>query len=128
MASEQPLKGRELQRAIIELARRLGWRVAHFPPVPTERGWRTPVAADGTGFPDLVLVRDRVIVAEIKGDSDRVRQEQEQWLSAFRLAGISAHVWTPESWRSGEVERILAARSQSPFPLPRMVEIGAERA
>jgi hypothetical protein len=114
-----PLKGRELQRGIIELARRLGWRVAHTPPIPTERGWRTAVAADGKGFPDLVLVRDRVIVAEIKGDTDRLRPEQEAWLSAFRLAGIAAYVWTPEDWRSGEIERMLRARSQQPYP-PRM--------
>jgi VRR-NUC domain len=70
------------------------------------------VAADGKGFPDLLLVRDRVIVAEIKGDSDRMRPEQREWLSAFRLAGVAAYVWTPESWRSGEIERILRAREQ----------------
>lgn len=109
----QPLKGRELQKAIIEMARRLGWKVAHVPPVETTRGWRTPtLGPEGRGFPDLILVRDRVIVAEIKGDTDRLKPEQRDWLSAFRMAGIAAHVWTPESWRSGEVERILTARSQ----------------
>jgi VRR-NUC domain len=70
------------------------------------------VAADGKGFPDLLLVRDRVIVAEVKGDSDRLRPEQREWLSAFRLAGVAAYVWTPESWHSGEIERILRAREQ----------------
>lgn len=109
------MKGRELQKAIIEMARRLGWKVAHTPPIATERGWRTAVAADGKGFPDLLLVRDRVIVAEIKGDTDRMRPGQEEWLSAFRLAGVAAHVWTPESWRTGEVERILTARVAQPF-------------
>jgi len=108
----QPLKGRELQKAIIEMARQLGWKVAHTPPIATERGWRTAVAADGKGFPDLVLVRDRLIVAEVKGDTDRLRPEQRDWLTAFRMAGISAHVWTPDSWRTGEVERILTARTQ----------------
>lgn len=106
------LTGRKLQDAIIEMAQRLGWKVAHTPPVKTEHGWRTPVRADGKGFPDLVLVRDRVIVAEVKGDTDRLRREQEEWLSAFRMAGVAAHVWTPQSWRSGEIERILTARTQ----------------
>ena len=44
---------RELQDAVIQLARLLGWRVAHFRPAMTTRGWRTPVSADGAGFPDL---------------------------------------------------------------------------
>lgn len=114
---EQPLKGRELQRAIIELARRLGWRVAHFPPVATERGWRTPVAADGKGFPDLILVRDRVVIAEVKGDSDRLRAEQRAWLDAFSLAGMSSYIWTPESWRKGEVEQCLRWRRGDKTPL-----------
>jgi hypothetical protein len=107
-----PLKGRELQRAIIDLARRLGWRVGHFPPVPTERGWRTPVAADGKGFLDLVLVRERVVWAEIKGDTDRLRREQQGWIDALRMAGQEVYVWSPETWRSGEVESILRSRTR----------------
>lgn len=122
MATSQHLTGRELQRAVIDLARRLGWRVAHTPPIPTERGWRTAVAADGKGFPDLLLVRDRVIVAEIKS-ADRLSREQKEWLSAFRMAGIAAHVWTPDEWASGEIERILRARSQEPY-LPSMIRDG----
>jgi len=105
------VNGRELQRAIIELARRLGWKVAHTPPIPTERGWRTAVAADGKGFPDLLLVRDRILVAEIKGDSDRLRAEQKAWLSAFRMAGVEAHVWTPSTWADGSIEERLRWRA-----------------
>lgn len=109
------MTGRELQKGVIEMARRLGWRVAHTPPVPSERGWRTAVAADGKGFPDLLLVRDRVIVAEIKG-TDRLSKEQAEWLSAFRMAGIMAYVWTPKEWKSGQIENVLRARTQEPYP------------
>lgn len=113
--AQPPLKGRELQKGIIELARRLGWKVAHTPPVETVRGWRTPtLGAEGKGFPDLLLVRDRVIVAEVKGDTDRMKPEQHEWLTAFRFAGVAAHVWTPEEWRSGEIERVLQARQPEP--------------
>lgn len=104
------MKGRDLQRAIINLARTLGWRVAHTPPIRTERGWRTAVAADGKGFPDLLLVRDRVIAVEVKGTGDRMRPGQEEWLTAFRLAGCAAYVWTPVEWADGTVASTLAAR------------------
>ena len=123
MASSQ-LTGRELQHAVIDLARRTGWRVAHTPPIPTERGWRTAVAADGKGFPDLLLVRDRIIVAEIKG-TDRLSPEQQEWLSAFRMAGVPAYVWTPKEWDSGEVERVLKARSQELWPIASRLIPGA---
>lgn len=112
MARRQPLAGRPLQKGIIDLARRLGWRVAHTPPVLTKFGWRTPVAADGKGFPDLLLVRERALVAEIKGDGDRLTKEQSTWLSAFRIAGIEAHVWTPEGWIDGSIEETLRVRNR----------------
>lgn len=106
------MKGRELQKEIVALGRALGWRVAHTPPIKTEHGWRTAVSADGKGFPDLLMLRDRQIVAEVKGESDRLRPDQELWLSAFRLIGITAYVWTTASWESGEIDRVLRARSQ----------------
>ena len=56
----------DLQQAVIECARTLGWMVAHFRPALRQSGrWSTPVQADGKGFPDLVLARaGRVIFAE----------------------------------------------------------------
>lgn len=105
------LRGRPLQKGIIDLARRMGWRCAHFPPVQTERGWRTPVAADGKGWPDLLLVRERVLVAEVKGDGDRLSAEQQTWITAFHMAGIEAYVWTPALWLDGTVEAVLRRRA-----------------
>ncbi len=32
------------------------WRIAHFRPAKTEKGWRTPMTGD-VGFPDLVIAR-----------------------------------------------------------------------
>lgn len=84
------------QRDVIALARTLGWRVAHFRPAQTSKGWRTPVSADGKGFPDLILVRDRVIAAELKNERNKVTPEQNAWLVAFRDAGVEAHVWRPD--------------------------------
>jgi VRR-NUC domain-containing protein len=108
--TRQPLKGRDLQKAIIELARRRGWMVAHTPPVRTEHGWRTPVAADGKGWPDLVLVRDRILFREVKGDTDTLKPEQRQWQSALKIAGADVDVWSPEDWTSGRIEDELTRR------------------
>jgi hypothetical protein len=104
------INGRNLQKSIIPLARLKGWRIAHFPPVKTDRGWRVPVGADGKGWPDLMLARDRVIAVEIKGDGDSLRPEQSEWLTAFRLAGIEAYVWRPRDWLDGTIDEILSSR------------------
>lgn len=118
--SREPLRGKALQRAVVDLARTCGWRVAHFPTIQDARGvWRTPVAADGKGWPDLVLVRDRVLVREVKGDGDRLRPEQETWLTAFRLAGADAGVWRPKDWIDGTIENELRTRET---PLQRAIE------
>lgn len=101
----QPLRGGPLQREIINLAHLHHWRVAHFTAVQDIRGvWRTPAKADGKGFPDLVLVRERLMMVEIKGDGDSLSAEQEEWLAALEKAGIETHVWRPEHWRDGTVD------------------------
>ena len=84
------------QRDVIDLARTLGWRCAHFRAARTKHGWATPVAADGKGFPDLILVRDRVIAAELKAAKGRTSVEQDAWLAAFTAAGIESYVWRPD--------------------------------
>jgi hypothetical protein len=50
---------RELQDWIVAAARLLGWRVAHFRPAWTEKGWRTAGSYDAQGWPDLVLGQTR---------------------------------------------------------------------
>lgn len=85
----------DFQTYVIDLAHLYKWRVAHFRTARTEKGWRTPVSADGKGFPDLVLVRDRVIYAELKSDSGRLSSEQEAWLEDLAAAGAETYVWRP---------------------------------
>lgn len=109
MTKRVPVRGKALQKAIIDLARLKGWRCAHNPTIQDARGvWRTALAADARGFPDLILVRDRVIVVEVKGDGDTLKPEQEAWLQAFRDAGVDAYVWTPKSLATGFVEATLS--------------------
>lgn len=84
---------------VIQRARFHGWRSAHFRPGMNARGeWRTAVAGDGVGFPDLILIRDRAIAAELKVGRNKATDEQTAWINAFRRAGIPAFVWRPEDW------------------------------
>jgi hypothetical protein len=101
----------ELQDAVIEMAHLFGWRVAHFRPARTANGWRTPVAADGAGWPDLTLVRERIFFAELKSDRGTMHREQLDWLVALGKAGAEHHVWRPSEWNSGEIEAVLRRRS-----------------
>ena len=59
--------------------------------------WRTPAQADGKGFPDLVLVRDRIVFAELKGHKYRkLEPEQIRWREDIEGAGGEYHLWYPE--------------------------------
>jgi len=98
----------DLQKGVIDVARILGYRVAHFRPAQTKHGWRTPVAADGAGFPDLCIVgHGRLIFAELKCGKNVLSAEQAQWLEALRAGGQEAYVWTDGDWAAGIVEALL---------------------
>lgn len=98
----------QLQSAVIELARLLQWRVAHFRPAETEKGWRTPVEADGKGFPDLCMARNgEVIFAEIKDAKRGLASDQLSWQYALEppeRASHSYYVWRPAQWLDGTIE------------------------
>ena len=101
----------ELQECVIDTAHLFGWKVAHFRAAMTKHGWRTPVAADGKGFPDCVLVRDRVIFAELKSSTGRISPDQSEWMISLRAAGAEYHLWAPDDWQSGAIEAVLRRHS-----------------
>lgn len=125
MARRQRISGRVLQATIIELAHMYGWRVAHWPSVRiTGRGggsyYATPLAADTKGFPDLVLVRrnDRTMFVEIKGDGDKIRPDQQQWISDIASTGVEMYVWTPRDLDAGVIQEMLQIDRPPPPPRP----------
>lgn len=86
----------EFQEAVIGTAHTFGWKVAHFRAARTKHGWRTPVAADGQGWPDLVLVGPGGILhRELKGDGGKVSDEQAEWGEWITAAGGDWKVWWP---------------------------------
>jgi hypothetical protein len=96
------MTGGEMQKAIIDVGHTFGWRIAHFRPMQDRRGvWRTPVAADGAGFPDLVLLhprREGVLWREIKGRYETVRPDQLAWGEALMVSGEDWAIWRPAQW------------------------------
>jgi hypothetical protein len=100
----------ELQKAVIDLARRLGWRTAHFRTSRTQSGgWATAVQGDGKGFPDLVMVGDRrVLFVELKAKGKHPTIEQRDWLDRLTDApGVETYVWRPTDWTNGTIEQTL---------------------
>jgi VRR-NUC domain len=103
----KPNDEQSFQSVVVEVARLAGWRVAHFQAARTAQGWRTPVTADGAGWPDLVLVRPpRLIFAELKSETGQVKPLQTEWLDVLRLLPqVEVFVWRPSDW--GDLVAIL---------------------
>ena len=100
----------QLQSAIVDLAHALGYRAAHFRPALTSKGWRTPVSADGKGFPDLNLVKkDRVVYIECKSEKGKLSLAQKEWELAIRTSGAEYYLFRPSDWLSDKVEKALGS-------------------
>jgi hypothetical protein len=99
------------QDMLIDLAHRLGWSVVHFRTVCVRRAngsvyWETPFQADGEGFFDNVLTRERVIYAELKSKHGRQKPAQKVWADRMERAKQEHYCWWPKDW--DDIERILA--------------------
>jgi hypothetical protein len=102
---------RAFQQDVIDLAHSCGWLVAHFRAVCVQKKgggtfYETPVAADGKGWPDLVLARERLVAVELKAGRNTLEPDQEKWRDALRRAGVEWHCFYPKDWP--EIERVLA--------------------
>lgn len=81
------------------LAPMLGWRLAYH----TLRS-----KGSQSGFPDRVLVRDRVIFAELKREKGTVSPSQREWLDGLASTGAEVYVWKPSDL--DEIAEILSKR------------------
>lgn len=98
------------QQTVIDFAHLTGWRAVHFRGVRVQRKdgsiyYQTPVQADSKGLPDLILVRERVVWAELKVGKGKLTPEQVDWLDALTAAGQECYIWYPSDW--DEIEKVL---------------------
>ena len=109
----------DLQGTIIQIAHENKWLVAHFRTVRVQRAdgsvyYATPVAADGEGFPDLVLVRDRVLFVEVKRENGILEPLQKEWMRALLTGGAEHFTWRPSDLEN--IRRVLSRPIQQREP------------
>lgn len=89
---------------MIDLAHLLGWKVVHFRPGMTKSGWRTPVAGDAAGFPDLLLVKEfdneaTLLAVEVKSERGKLSGQQKEWLEIMsKVTKVYSFVWKPKDF------------------------------
>lgn len=84
------------QQQVVNLGHLFGWHIAHFTQAQIRPGvCVTPAKADGKGFPDLVMVRERIVYAELKMPGNDLSPEQSKWQAKILGAGGEFYVWRP---------------------------------
>jgi hypothetical protein len=79
------VKERQWQAEVVRIARMFGWAVYH-----THDSRRSE-----PGWPDLALVRDRLVMVELKTETGRLSDAQVQWIAMLTRAGVETYVWRP---------------------------------
>ncbi len=97
------------RKAVAPVQSENAWRDHTVIPYARLRGWGvywTHYSKHSpAGFPDLVLVRGRVLLMrELKTDRGRLTVAQAHWLMALQAAGVDADVWRPSDWRAIQAE------------------------
>lgn len=92
------MKEAHLQGAVIDMCRLFG--VAWYHTYSS----RQSVA----GWPDLALCGTRgFMTRELKTDTGRLSEEQQNWGLMLRAAGVSWDVWRPADLHNGRIQREL---------------------
>lgn len=94
--SKRGITEKAFQAQIIKIAKVFGWIVYH-----TYDSRKCE-----PGFPDLVLVRDKILYREIKTEKGRLTPAQKLWGDKLKSAGADYQVWRPSMTKQiqGELE------------------------
>lgn len=92
---DHAISERQFQQQVIELAQWLGYWVWHD----------EDSRKNARGLPDLILVKDRTIFAELKKERGKVRPAQIDVMQRLREAGAEVYLWRPSDWP--EIEAVL---------------------
>lgn len=76
---------KNFQSIVVYEAKKRGWLIYH-----TYDSRRSQ-----PGFPDLVLVRDKVLYRELKTEEGRLTPAQKMWGERLTAAGVDWCVWRP---------------------------------
>lgn len=81
------LSEKQFRQQILDLAHLLGWK-CYF----TWASLHSPA-----GYPDLCMVRlSRIIFVELKSESGKVTEAQQEWLDALAATGkVEVYLWRP---------------------------------
>ena len=79
------MKEKSFQSLILWHAKKRGWKCYH-----THDSRRSE-----PGFPDLVLVRQKILYRELKTDKGRLTESQKAWGDALIEAGADYAIWRP---------------------------------
>lgn len=60
------------------------------------------------GFPDLVIVGNTIVFAELKKQGGKPTRAQEEWLARLKQAKCEAYLWEPSDWEfvQGRLKRL----------------------
>jgi predicted lipoprotein len=94
------MKETEWLREIMAYADRRGWDFDH---VFEQRHY---ARRTGKGWPDLTLVRERVVWIEAKSEKGELRREQREIIAKLKAAGQEVYVYRPHD--RDDMERTLS--------------------
>jgi hypothetical protein len=92
------MKEDELLRQVLDLCRKYQLPVYHA---------YDSRKTTGPGFPDLVIVGNDVIFAELKSNHGQLSWQQTSWKYHLRAAEARWFLWTPKDLESGGIEKTL---------------------
>ena len=83
----------QFQHMVIQLAEQNGWLVYH---VANVRGQLR--AKSSVGFPDLILLKHKVVAWECKRKGRKASEPQQVWIDAFNAVKVESRVITEDDW------------------------------